>query len=102
MFITDAPPVQHHDKPGISRNINPRMLFLDFFGSVMRRLTAFAGGFLIAPDPIDFDKVFVEFTRLGETGNYVVLSTVCGIFGVYVLVIIWARKADMLDERKVR
>ena len=51
---------------------------------------------------MDFDKVFVEFTRLGETGNYVVLSTVCGIFGVYVLVIIWARKADMLDERKVR
>ena len=31
-----------------------------------------------------------------------VLSTVCGIFGLYVLVIIWARKADMLDDRKVR
>ena len=30
-----------------------------------------------------------------------VLATVCTIFGVYILVVIWARKADMLDERKV-
>ena len=30
-----------------------------------------------------------------------VLATVCTIFAVYFLVIIWARKADMLDERKV-
>ena len=37
VFLTDAPPVQHHDKLGISRNINHRMLFLDFFRSVMRR-----------------------------------------------------------------
>jgi len=45
--------------------------------------------------------VFIEFTRLEETGNYVVLATVCTIFGVYILVVIWARKADMFDERKV-
>ena len=25
---------------------------------------------------------------------------VCATFGVYLLVLIWARKADMLDERK--
>ena len=30
-----------------------------------------------------------------------VLATVCTIFGVYIVVAIWARKADMLDERKV-
>ena len=30
-----------------------------------------------------------------------VLATVCTIFGVYILVVIWARKADMFDERKV-
>ena len=65
-------------------------------------LTAFGGGFVIAPNPIDLDKVFTEFTRLGETGNYMVLVMVCSIFGVYLLVLIWARKADMLDERKVR
>ena len=31
-----------------------------------------------------------------------VLATVCAIFGLYLFVIIWARKADVLDERKVR
>lgn len=61
-------------------------------------LTAFGGGFIIAPNPINLDKVFTEFTRLGETGNYLVLVMVCTIFGVYLLVLIWARKADMLDE----
>ena len=30
-----------------------------------------------------------------------VLATICSMLGVYLLVIIWARKADMLDERKV-
>lgn len=64
-------------------------------------LTAFGGGFVIAPNPIDFDKVFTEFSRLGETGNYLVPVMVCAIFGVYLVVLIWARKADMLDERKV-
>ena len=65
-------------------------------------LTGFGGGFVIAPNPIDLDKGFTEFTRLQETGNYVVLATVCATFGVYLLVIIWARKAALLDERKVR
>ena len=63
-------------------------------------LTAFGGGVVIAPNPIDFDKVFTEFSRLGETGNYLVPVMVCAIFGVYLVVLIWARKADMLDERK--
>jgi len=63
-------------------------------------LTAFGGGFVIAPNPIDLDKVFTEFSRLGETGNYLVVVMVCAIFGVYLLVLIWARKADVLDERK--
>ncbi|XP_022808988.1 polycystic kidney disease protein 1-like 2 [Stylophora pistillata] len=64
-------------------------------------LTGFGGGFVVAPNPIDFDKVLTEFTRLEETENYVVLATVCSIFGVYVLVMIWARKADLKDERKL-
>lgn len=63
-------------------------------------LTAFGGGFIIAPNPVNLDKVFTEFTRLGETGNYLVLVMVCTIFGVYLLVLIWTRKADTLDESK--
>lgn len=61
----------------------------------------FGGGFVIAPNPIDSDKVFTEFARLEETGNYLVLTVVCSIFGVYLLLIIWARKADLQDQRKV-
>ncbi|PFX12506.1 location of vulva defective 1-like [Stylophora pistillata] len=64
-------------------------------------LTGFGGGFVVAPIPIDIDKVLTEFTRLEETENYVVLATVCSIFGVYALVMIWARKADLKDERKL-
>lgn len=56
----------------------------------------------MAPNPIDVDKVFDEFTRLGETGNYLVLSVVCSVFGVSFVLLIWARKADLQDERKVR
>ena len=56
----------------------------------------------MAPNPIDLDKVFDKFTRLRETGNYLVLSVVCSILGVYFALLIWARKADLQDERKVR
>lgn len=58
-------------------------------------------GFVIAPTPIDLDKAFTDFARLGETGNYLVLTVVCSIFGVYLLLIIWARKANLQDQRKV-
>jgi len=65
-------------------------------------LSAFGGDFFVAPNPIDFDKVFAEFGRLGESGNFVVLATVCSIFGAYVLGLVFAQKADKIDEMKVR
>ena len=55
----------------------------------------------MAPNPIDFDKVFVELTRIGETKNYVVLITVCAIFAVYILALVLARRSDRKDEYKV-
>jgi len=64
-------------------------------------LSAFGGDFFVAPNPIDFDKVFMEFGRLGETGNYVVLSTVCILWALYFLGLIFARKADKKDKDKV-
>lgn len=64
-------------------------------------LTAFGGSIFVAPNPIDFDKVFTEFTRFGETGNYVVLSTVCLIFGIYFIGLVFARRADKKDLTKV-
>lgn len=56
----------------------------------------------MAPNPIDFDKVWEEFGKLGETGNVVVLATVCSIFGAYFLGLVFARRADKIDEMKVR
>lgn len=64
-------------------------------------LSAFGGDFFVAPNPIDFDKVFLEFGRLGETGNYVVLSTVCVLWALYVIGLLVARKADVSDKKKV-
>ena len=56
---------------------------------------------LVAPNPIDFDKVWAEFGNLAESGNFVVLATVCSIFGLYFIGLVFVRKADKKDEMKV-
>ena len=56
----------------------------------------------MAPNTIDFDKVWTQLNALEETGNYVVLATVCSIFGFYFFGLVLARRADRTDERKVR
>ena len=53
-------------------------------------------------ESIDFDKVFTEFTRLGETGNISVLVTIACAFLLYIIVLIIARRADKKDENMVR
>jgi len=65
-------------------------------------LSAFGGDLFVAPNPIDFDDVWTQLNVLGDTGNYVVLATVCSIFGFYFLGLVLARRADRTDERKVR
>lgn len=55
----------------------------------------------MAPNPIDFDKVFAEFGKLGETGNFVVLSFVCVVFGLYVIGLVIARRVDQKDYFEV-
>ena len=64
-------------------------------------LSAFGGDLFVAPNPIDFDKVWAEFGNLAESGNFVVLATVCSIFGLYFIGLVFARKADKKDETKV-
>ncbi|XP_078351938.1 LOW QUALITY PROTEIN: polycystin-1-like protein 2 [Oculina patagonica] len=64
-------------------------------------LTSFGGNFIQAPNPIDFDKVFTEFTRLGETGNISVLVTIACAFLLYFVVLIFARRADKRDQDKI-
>ena len=55
----------------------------------------------MAPNPINFDRVFIEFTKLGETKNFVVLFTVCVIFGLYFIGLMFANRADRKDKLKV-
>lgn len=64
-------------------------------------LSAFGGDFLVAPNPIDFEKVWEQFGLLGETDNFLVLATVCIAYGAYLLGLVWARRADKRDEKKV-
>ena len=64
-------------------------------------LTAFGGQLSLAPNPIDFDKVIIKFDRLPDTANVTVITVVSCAFGLYMLLLVWARKADMQDALKV-
>ena len=53
------------------------------------------------PNTLDFDVVFNELTRLHETGNIGVLSTIITVLLLYLLVVVFARRADKRDKAKV-
>ena len=54
------------------------------------------------PNKLDFDVVFKEFGRLGETGNVAVLIAIIVALLLYLLVVIFGRRADKRDKAKVR
>ena len=56
---------------------------------------------LVTPNPIDFDTVLLEMSRLDETGNVAVLATILTVLLLYFVVVIFARRADKIDEYKV-
>ena len=64
-------------------------------------LTSFGGSLLLQPNPIDFDKVFVEFTKLGETGNVSVIVFMSLVFITYFVVIIIVRREDIKDAARM-
>ncbi|XP_006813809.1 polycystin-1-like protein 2 [Saccoglossus kowalevskii] len=62
-------------------------------------LSTFGSGFkMIPPNPIDFSTVFSKFKDLNENAS--VFSAVFVIFGIYLIVIIWARRADKKDDNQ--
>ena len=65
-------------------------------------LTSFGGGVLVMPNTLDFDVVFTELARLHDTGNFAVLSAIITALLLYILVVIFARRADNRDKAKVR
>ena len=65
-------------------------------------LTSFAAQVFVAPNAIDFDKALIGFIELStSSSNSIVLSVVVSILGVYLLLIIWARRLDVQNEKKV-
>ena len=64
-------------------------------------LTAFGGEMFVAPNPIDFAKVITEIQRIPETGNVTVIIAVSCVFGLYLILILWVRRADQKDSLKV-
>lgn len=64
-------------------------------------LFVFGGDFFVVLNFIDFDKVWVEFGNLVESGNFVVLVIVCFLFGFYFVGFVFVRKLDKKDELKV-
>lgn len=48
------------------------------------------------PNPIDFDKVWYAFADIHN--NVAVLVSIVSVFLLYLLVIIWARRADRKDH----
>ena len=49
------------------------------------------------PNKIDWDKISLEELL----NNPLVFSVVCGIFGLYFILVLWARRADRKDLEKV-
>ena len=54
----------------------------------------------MAPNPIDFDYVFANFTDIED--NFAVLATCIALFLLYGVLLVSARRADIADLSKVR
>jgi hypothetical protein len=60
-------------------------------------LTSFAGGFIVLPPAIDFNKAFANASFLD---NPVIYSTVIALICIYILLAIWAIWMDVRDDKK--
>ena len=56
----------------------------------------------MAPTPIDFDRVFTELTGVPDSGYIAVIIASSCVFGLYLVLLMWARKNDQRDLMKVR
>ena len=64
-------------------------------------MTSFGGSLLVEPNPIDFDKVLVEFQQLSETGNIAVVVAIAVVLFCYTTVLVVVRKFDKEDAKNV-
>ena len=64
-------------------------------------LTSFGGDLFATPNDIDFDEVFIGFASLGKTGNVGVIIAVGVFFLLYIVGVVFARRADRRDKEQV-
>ena len=64
-------------------------------------MTSFGGSLLVEPNPIDFDKVLVEFQKLPETGNIAVIVAMAVVLLCYASALVIVRKFDKEDAKTV-
>ena len=50
---------------------------------------------------MDFDDVMLGFASLGRTGNVGVIVAVCVFFMLYIVGVVFARRADRRDKQQV-
>lgn len=55
---------------------------------------------LVAPNPIDFDKVFAGFANISD--NMAVLGAIIAAFSIYTILAVWLRRLDKRDAARVR
>lgn len=67
-------------------------------------LTSFAGQVFVVPNVIDVDKLiattFLELL-MPPSSNEIILSIVIAVFFIYILLLVWARRLDVHNEKKV-
>ena len=56
----------------------------------------------VAPNPIDFSKALAGFADAFQSGNVVVMFTIVTLLMLYLVLAIWARRADKRDAVQVR
>ena len=64
-------------------------------------MTSFGGSLLVEPNPIDFNKVLVEFQQLSETGNIAVIVAIAVVLLCYMTVLVVVRKFDKEEAKNV-
>ena len=64
-------------------------------------MISFGGSLLVEPNPIDFDKVLVEFQQISETGNIAVIVAIAVVLLCYMTVLVVVRKFDKEDAKNV-
>lgn len=65
-------------------------------------MTAFGSMMDVAPNPIDYGAVLKGFSSMFDTGNVVVFFFILAMFLIYILVLVWSRRADKKDMEQVK